>query len=58
MMLRASKPPRPFYAERRRKTYTISAMAAIGLPQRMKIYSADLPQPHFIAGAGIRVIER
>jgi len=33
-------------------------MAAIGLPQRMKIYSADLPQPHFITGAGIRVIER
>jgi hypothetical protein len=33
-------------------------MAAIGLPQRMKICPADLPRSRFIAGAGIRVIER
>jgi hypothetical protein len=32
MMLRASKPPRLFYAERRQITYTIGAVAAIGLP--------------------------
>ena len=36
-MLRASKPPRPFYAERRQITYTIGAMAAIGLPKRRKV---------------------
>ena len=46
-MLRASKPPRRSMREIvEKQTYTIGAIGAIGLPQRMKSHSAGLPQSH------------